>query len=84
MIITGQISSQMFGDIDVIDNYYFWMLLFFFSCSILSFRDMASIKLLQIVIATTRFMAIFLMILGAFIQMGKGPTYSLTPEGINA
>ena len=75
--------SGVFNDITVLSSFYFWASLFFVSAAILSFRDVASIKIVQLFLASMRFFTILLMIIGCIIVMSQqGFVYSLTPTAI--
>jgi len=43
-IMTGNIMSHIFDQTKVLNNYYFWLILFFILSAGLSFKDVASIK----------------------------------------
>lgn len=38
-ISTGMVMKKLFGSIDVLDNFYFWLALFFLTSMFFCFRD---------------------------------------------
>ena len=44
-IMTGKIMHEVFKDVNVLNNYYLWLSLFFLISATLSFRDVTSTKI---------------------------------------
>lgn len=44
-IIVGNSLSELFDEIPIMDNYYYWVLFFFAISGILSFKDISSITI---------------------------------------
>ena len=80
-IMTGNILSQVFKDIDVLNNFNLWLGLFFLSGAAFSFKSIESTKGLQFLIIIVRFVSIVLMLGGAFYLMVEYGVKTPTPKG---
>lgn len=84
-IMTGKTLSKLFGDISVLNTFYFWLGVFFVSGATFSFKDITKTKVLQIGIISVRIISILLMIIGALVIIGQnGYIETFTPDGGNA
>jgi hypothetical protein len=63
-IMSANILSKTFKDIDVLGDYQFWVAVFFLTSSIFSFKDVSSTKIIQIFISYIRLICLLLFILG--------------------
>lgn len=63
-IISANTLAKTFAGAQLLDQYDFWMILFFFSGAVFSFKDVSSTKVLQIVIAVVRVLCLAMFILG--------------------
>lgn len=63
-IMSAHILSKTFEDFNVLSEYYFWVVLFFFSSALFSFKDVSSTKWIQIFIAIIRLFCLILFIFG--------------------
>lgn len=68
-IMTGNILSGVFDSVSVLNNYYFWLSIFFLSSAVLSFKDISSIKIIQDIIGIIRVVVIILFISGPIYIM---------------
>ena len=79
--MSGDILSGVFKGTYILENFHFWMILFFVSISVLSFKDVISNKFVYIFCGIIRFICILFFILGPIIIIfKKGRSYPLTFE----
>lgn len=83
-IMTGNILSVVFKDVDILKEYEVWLALFFLSGAAFSFKSIENTKSLQFVIIVVRFISIVAMIIGAIFIMIKYGVKSPIPnnEGV--
>jgi hypothetical protein len=83
--MTGNTLSKLFSGVALLDNYYFWLAIFFIFGAIFSFKSIEKTKVIQTTMIFVRFLSVFLMIIGAFIIMGQnGDIKGLAPADGNA
>lgn len=80
-IMTGNILSQVFKDIDILNSFYLWLGLFFLSGAAFSFKSIESTKGLQFLIIIVRFVSIILMLGGAVYLMAEYGIKTPKPQG---
>lgn len=83
-IMTGKIMSQAFNHIEeakILQNFNFWIFIFFISGAVFSFRSIDKTKVMQIIIVGVRFMSILLFIFGAVFLFCRDGVKKMTPEG---
>ncbi|CAD8197690.1 unnamed protein product [Paramecium pentaurelia] len=73
-VMVGNSLSEVFQNITLVEQYWFWIIIFFALCGILSFKDVASIQIVQSTVAFARYLTILAM-LGGSIQ------YMIQEEG---
>jgi hypothetical protein len=78
--MTGNVLSQVFKDIEVMNNFYLWLGLFFVSGAAFSFKSIANTKGLQVLIVVVRFISILLMLFGSIFLMIKYGTRDPIPK----
>lgn len=80
-ISTGTVMSELFVEVDVLNNFYFWMALFFLTSMFFCFKDVQGTKILQTIISIFRAFVILLMFCGALylIANDKSIKHTLTP-----
>lgn len=71
IIMSGNILSQVFHNVYILKEFDFWIILFFGICAILSFKDVSSIKFIQIFCGAIRFICIILFLFGPIYVMLK-------------
>jgi amino acid permease len=64
IIMSGNILSKVFHNVHVLKEFDFWIILFFGICALLSFKDVSSIKFIQIFCGVIRFICIMLFLFG--------------------
>jgi len=69
--MTGNTLSRLFDGVAVLDNYYFWLAIFFLFGATFSFKSIEKTKVIQTTMITVRFLSVALMIIGAFVIMGQ-------------
>jgi hypothetical protein len=84
-IMTGKTLSKLFDGITLLDTFGFWLAVFFIFGASFSFKSIEKTKVVQATMIFVRFLAVGLMIIGAFIIIGQnGGIQDLAPEGGNA
>lgn len=85
-ISTGMVMKKLFEGVTVLDNFYFWLALFFLTSMFFCFRDVQGTKVLQTIVSFFRAVVILLMLSGAFYQIGhdKSIKHTLTPGDFQA
>lgn len=78
--MTGNILSVVFEHVDILDEYSFWLGLFFLSGAAFSFKSIENTKALQFFIIVARFISIVAMIIGAIYIMIKYGVQSPVPK----
>lgn len=80
----GNTLSLVFEGVPVLSSLYTWLIVFFLSGSIFSFRNVSQTKVLQIVIIAVRFLSLLSMIVGAIYIIIRYGSQGLVPEGTSA
>lgn len=80
-IMTGNILSVVFKDVEVLKQYELWLGLFFISGAAFSFKSIEKTKVMQFVIIVVRVISIVAMIIGAIYIMIKYGVKSPVPDG---
>lgn len=73
-IMVGKSLSAVFSGTQIVEEFYFWVLIFFFLSAVLSFKDVASISIVQTIVALVRYVTIVSMVVGAAQIMVKYQT----------
>ncbi|CAD8203122.1 unnamed protein product [Paramecium octaurelia] len=68
-VMVGNSLSSVFKGITLVEEYWFWIVIFFVLCGILSFKDVASIQIVQTIVALARYLTILAMLTGSIQQM---------------
>lgn len=58
----------------MVDNYYFWVVIFSVLFALLSFKDVASIAIVQTFVALFRYLTLIMMLAGSFIILERDGT----------
>ena len=75
-IMSANILSKSFEEFQIFNDYQFWVVFFFLTSSIFSFKDVSSTKYVQIFIAYIRLVCLFLFIFGPiYIQIKNKKTF---------
>ncbi|CAD8119395.1 unnamed protein product [Paramecium sonneborni] len=70
-VMVGNSLSSVFNDITLLKEYWFWIVIFFAVCGILSFKDVASIQIVQTIVALARYLTILSMLIGSIQEMAN-------------
>ena len=83
-ILTGKTLSTLFENVEFLDNFYLWLVVFFIAGALFSFKSIEKTKIMQIVIIAARILTVTLMLVGAFIIIGQnGKIQDLRPKDGN-
>ena len=63
--MTGNVMSEVFQDVDWLRSFYFWVVLFFISGAVFSFRSIDKTRVMQVVIVGVRVVSILMLVGGA-------------------
>lgn len=83
-IMTGKVLSRLLGDIEVLNTFEFWLMVFFVLGAAFSFKSIEKTKAIQIIMISVRIISILLLVIGSiFIMAQNGGIQDLAPEGGN-
>lgn len=63
--MTGNVMSEVFQGVDWLGSFYFWVVLFFISGAVFSFRSIDKTRVMQVVIVGVRVVSILMLVGGA-------------------
>lgn len=78
--MTGNVLSKVFNEVYLLEEFNFWLGLFFVSGAAFSFKSIESTKGLQFLIIIVRFVSILLMLFGAVYVMIEYGIKTPTPK----
>ncbi len=80
-IMTGRVLSKLMGDIDVLNTFEFWLIVFFIIGGAFSFKSIEKTKVIQVIMISVRIISILLLLIGSIVIMiQNGGIKDLSPE----